>query len=619
MRTIELLAPAKNLECAIAAIDSGADAVYIGGPSYGARVNASNKIEDIKSICDYAHLFGVKVHVTLNTILTDEELKVARELTFKLYDIGVDALIVQDLGLINGPLPPLEIHASTQQDNSSLEKVKFLEEAGFDQVVLARELSLKEIRNIKNNTNVKLEAFIHGALCVGMSGRCYLSEVITERSANRGECAQLCRVAQSLYDSNNNCLAKDKYLLSLKDLNQSKNLEELINIGISSFKIEGRLKDVNYVKNVTSWYRKLIDDIIKTKTDIVKSSYGTITTLYTPDVSKSFNRGFTEYNAHEIKNNYANFDAPGFVGNKIGTLVKQNNHWLKICLNKGLQLNNGDSLNYYDQNGILNGFRVSTVQNGNEIEVFQELPKIQLNTIFYRNKDADFEKKLSNPKATTRKLKLQLVYNETDKEIIITAIDEMNDSVTEIYTLDEIQIANNIDSLKKNLLEKLSRLGDTIYTLTKLDFNLKYNYFIPQSVLNQLRRNVISKLYTKKQNLRRNIKHNFINAPLLPKSEQNLGFKANILNKSAKDFYENHGAINVTYALEKHCKKQTNQSDVSNKIILVSKHCLRFCFGKCPIHHHVKPEDLYLKIGNETFKLEFDCKKCLMLVKTINK
>ncbi len=273
MRTIELLAPAKNLECGLAAIDSGADAVYIGGPSFGARVNAPNSLDDIKQLCDYAHLFGARIHVTVNTILNDEELKKARELTFKLYDAGVDALIIQDLGLLNGPLPPLELHASTQQNNQTPEKVLFLEQAGFSQVVLARELSLKEIRAIREKTSVKLEAFIHGALCVGVSGRCYLSAAVTGRSANRGECAQLCRVKQSLFDAQGKALARDKYLLSMRDLNQSANIEELIDAGISSFKIEGRLKDVSYVRNITAYYRNKIDEILKKRHDLMRSSF----------------------------------------------------------------------------------------------------------------------------------------------------------------------------------------------------------------------------------------------------------------------------------------------------------------------------------------------------------
>lgn len=604
MKRIELLAPAKNKECGFAAIDSGADAVYIGGPSFGARVNAANTLEDIKELCDYAHLFGAKIHVTINTILDDEELEKARELTFKLYDIGVDALIIQDLGLINGPLPPLEIHASTQQDNSTPQKVQFLEKAGFSQVVLARELSVNEIKKIRENTTVKLEAFIHGALCVGISGRCYLSAALTGRSANRGECAQLCRVAQSLYDAKGNILAKDKYLLSLKDLNQSQNLEELIDAGISSFKIEGRLKEENYVRNVVAYYRQKIDSIISRRDDLERSSYGTTTTNFVPDVSKSFNRGFTEYNFHEKKDNYANFDAPGFVGQKIGKLVKQKNRDLTFSLFKNTIIHNGDSLNYYDNHGVLNGFRISSLKDQNTAEIFQEIPFIKAGTVFYRNKDAEFEKALSG-KSSVRKLKLKLTYSENDNGIVLSGRDETNTETSVEISLDDKQTANDLDKLKSNIASKLGRLGDSVYTLEKLDINFSAKYFVPQSLLNNLRRNLIEKLNRIKTDNRKETVHNFRNAPMLPEKEQHLGFMANIYNEKALDFYKNHGAKEIVSAYE----KERNHSEAC---VLTSKHCLRYCFNLCPKRHKVKAQDLYLVIGKAKFRLEFDCKNCFM-------
>ena len=450
MRTIELLAPAKNLTCAIAAINAGADAVYIGGPSYGARVNAANTLDDIKAVCDYAHLFGAKVHVTINTILTDKELETARELTFKLYEIGVDALIIQDLGLINGDLPPLEIHASTQQDNSTVEKVSFLEKAGFSQVVLARELSINQIKEIHDKTNVKLEAFVHGALCVGVSGRCYLSYALTKRSANRGECSQLCRVPQTLTDSNGKVLAKDNYLLSMKDLNQSKNLEEMIDAGVSSFKIEGRLKDENYVKNVTAYYRNKIDKILEKRSDLKRSSFGESILQFTPDVNKSFNRGFTEYNTHEKKENYANFDAPGFVGVEIGKLISQKGNDLTFALKKKVLLNNGDSINYYNSQGNLEGFRISKVKDKNTAEIFQDIEKIKSGTLFYRNKDAEFERALLDPKSAVRKLKLYLEYSETEDGIKLSGV---KTAIKKVYTAIE---ANDKEAAAAELLNATS-------------------------------------------------------------------------------------------------------------------------------------------------------------------
>lgn len=604
MRTIELLAPAKNLECAIAAIDSGADAVYIGGPSFGARVNAGNSLEDIKTLCDYAHLFGAKVHVTINTILTDAELKEARELTFKLYTLGVDALIIQDLGLLQGPLPPLEIHASTQQDNSTLEKVQFLEQAGFSQVVLARELSLKEIRQIKEHTQVKLEAFIHGALCVGISGRCYLSAAITGRSANRGKCAQLCRVMQTLRDENGKVLAQDKYLLSMRDLNQSKNIAALIDAGVSSFKIEGRLKDINYVRNVTAFYRQAIDKVLAGRDDVKRSSFGTTTTTFTPDVSKSFNRGFTEYNTHEEKANYANFDAPGYVGVKIGTLISQKGHDLSFKLFKNVELHNGDSLNYFKNDESLDGFRISSVKNQNTAEIFSELPRIDKGTIFYRSKDAEFEKAL-NGKSSSRKLKLNFEYSENAQGISLKACDETGTQIEVCASLPELQVARDETKLRENIKGKLGRLGDSVYELCELKINLPHAYFVPQSILNNLRREAIDKLNTCKQEKRKHIEHHFEKAPLLPKKEQELGFMANIYNQSAMEFYKKHGACEPVLAYE--AQKQHDE-----ECVLVSKHCLRYCFKLCPKYHKVKAPDLFLDIGKSTFKLDFDCRNCYM-------
>lgn len=603
MHTIELLAPAKDIECAKAAIDSGADAIYIGGPSFGARVNASNSIEDIEEICKYAHLFKAKVHVTLNTILSDDELNYAQEIINMLYDVGVDVLIIQDLGILSLDLPPIEIHASTQQDNRTVEKVKFLEDAGFSQVVLARELSLREIKEIKANTNIKLETFIHGALCVGISGRCYLSQALTNRSANRGECAQLCRVAQSLYDANGNALAKNKFLLSLKDFNQSNNIEELIKAGVSSFKIEGRLKDVNYVRNVTAFYNQKINEILKKYPDIKRSSFGTSITNFKPELSKSFNRGFTDYNFYEKKDNYANFLAPGFVGTEIGTLISNDKHSLVLKLNDGITIHNGDSLNYYQPNGTLDGFRISVAKD-NIAEIFQDLPIIKPGTVFYRNKDAEFEKLLNGKNPSFRKLKLSLFYTEYEDKIELKAVDEIGAQAVIVKPI-AVQKAQNIDKLLSTLKDKLSKLGDTVYELDELKLNTNLYHFVPVSIINELRREVILKLDTSKHLTRNLVHHNFKNIPLLPESERNLGFKANIYNKKAFNFYKEHGASEPVKAYE--------LNSVANpQELLFSKHCLRYCFNLCPKNHNVKAQDLYLQIGNSYFKLNFNCSKCEM-------
>ena len=349
-KTVELLAPARDLACGIAAVDCGADAVYIGGPSFGARVNAGNSVEDLAQLCRYARRFGVKIHVTVNTILDDREIREAQTLINRLYEIGVDALIVQDLGLLELDLPPLELHASTQQNNATPAKARFLDEAGFSQIVLARELSIGQIREISSAVkNARLEFFVHGALCAGISGRCYLSQCVTGRSANRGECAQLCRVPQTLRTASGEILAKDQFLLSMRDLNNTDNLEELMDAGIQSFKIEGRLKDEVYVRNITSWYRQKIDEILERRSDrYVRSSHGHSVYTYVPDVSKSFNRGYTEYNLHEKKECYANFKSPKSVGTEVAQVVRNSGRQIQVKPLHGQILHNGDKCNYFN-------------------------------------------------------------------------------------------------------------------------------------------------------------------------------------------------------------------------------------------------------------------------------
>lgn len=612
MRSIELLAPAKDLKCGMTAILSGADAVYIGGPSYGARVNAPNSLEDIGSLCDFAHLYGARVHVALNTILNDSELEEARELAFRLYDAGADALIIQDLGLINGPLPPIELHASTQQDNSSPDKIEFLEKAGFSQAVLARELSIREIRDIRARAgNIKLEAFVHGALCVGMSGRCYLSAAVTGRSANRGECAQLCRVAQSLYDANGKILAKDRFLLSLKDLNQTANLKELIGAGISSFKIEGRLKDEGYVRNITAWYRKKLDEVIDADPELCRSSFGTTVTSFMPNPAKSFNRGFTEYNTHEEKDNYANFSAPGYVGEKIGTLTGASGHVLKFRLFRDVTLHNGDSLNYYKSDAELAGFRISRVIDGNQAEIFQELPFIKPGTMFYRSKDAEFESELTDT-SSVRTLDLTLEYFESETGIGLKGHDEVTavKDITVTMELPECSEAKDRQKLTDNIKAKIGRLGGTCYNLRELSLNLTHYHFVPQSILNELRRRFIEELRLEKNRLmKKETNHNPDNLKdvRIADSELNLGFRANIFNRAADRFYLEHGAEYTVPAYEKSKGSEPRE-------VLVSKHCLHYCFGLCPKRHGVRKQDLYLKIGKTFFRIKNSCAKCRMIL-----
>ena len=374
-RKIELLAPAKNLECGIEAVNHGADAVYIGAPKFGARAAAVNSLEDIAALTDYAHLYGVRIYVTVNTILKDEELEETERMIDALYRIGVDALIVQDMGITRLNLPPIPLHASTQMDNRTPEKVRFLADAGFKQVVLARELSLHEIEGIHRACpDVPLEVFVHGALCVSYSGQCYVSQACFGRSANRGECAQFCRLPFSLVDADGKVIVRDKHLLSLKDLNQSELLEQLLDAGATSLKIEGRLKDVTYVKNVTAAYRQKLDEILARRPEYARASSGRCHYTFTPRLDKSFSRGFTHYFLQGRERDIASFDTPKSLGEAMGTMKEQRGGWISVAGVK--PFHNGDGVCYLDEQGRLQGFRINRV-DGNKLYPAGEMPRIR--------------------------------------------------------------------------------------------------------------------------------------------------------------------------------------------------------------------------------------------------
>ena len=383
-RKIELLAPAKNLECGIAAVDHGADAIYIGAPRFGARAAAGNSLEDIAELVRYAHVYNVRIYVTVNTILKDEELKDTEKMIWDLYRAGVDALIVQDMGLLELNLPPIPLHASTQMDNRTPQKVRFLAEAGFRQVVLARELSLVEIGNIHHACpDVPLEVFVHGALCVSYSGQCYVSQACFGRSANRGECAQFCRLAFYMVDADGKSIVRNKHLLSLKDLNQSEELEQLLDAGASSLKIEGRLKDVSYVKNVTAYYRQKLDSVFKRRKEYIRASSGKVKLEFKPQLDKSFSRGFTNYFLFDRNKDIFSFDTPKSLGEEMGTVKEIRGNYLTVAGIKSF--NNGDGVCFLDQTGKLQGFRINRVENNKLFP--QEMPRIKPRTILYRNFD----------------------------------------------------------------------------------------------------------------------------------------------------------------------------------------------------------------------------------------
>ena len=498
-RKIELLAPARNLECGIEAINHGADAVYIGAPKFGARAAAVNSLEDIAALVEYAHLYNVRIYVTVNTILKEEELKETEEMIRELYRIGVDALIVQDMAIAKLELPPIPLHASTQMDNRTVDKVRFLRDAGFRQVVLARELSLREIGKIHEACpDIPLEVFVHGALCVSYSGQCYVSQACFGRSANRGECAQFCRLPFSLVDAEGKMIAKDKHLLSLKDLNQSEELEALLDAGASSLKIEGRLKDVSYVKNVTAAYRQKLDAIFARRKEYTRASSGKCRFDFKPQLDKSFSRGFTHYFLHGRSKDIFSFDTPKSLGEEMGTMKESRGNYLTVAGVKSFS--NGDGVCYLDEQGRLQGFRINRV-DGNKLYP-QEMPRIKPRTMLYRNFDQEFERILAR-KSSERKIAVCILLAENNFGFSLTMTDEDDNSVTLTLPRDrEPARTPQADNLKN----QLAKLGNTPFEAERIDIDFSENWFIPASVLSELRRQLVEQLIiARKVNYRREL------------------------------------------------------------------------------------------------------------------
>ncbi|MBP6065053.1 U32 family peptidase [Bacteroides sp.] len=604
-RKIELLAPAKNLECGIEAINHGADAVYIGAPKFGARVAANNSLEDIAALVAHAHLYNARIYVTLNTILKDEELKETEELIHELYRIGVDALIVQDMGILNLNLPPIPLHASTQTDNRTPEKVRFLADAGFRQVVLARELSLREIREIHTACpDVPLEVFVHGALCVSYSGQCYISEARSGRSANRGACAQFCRMPFNLVDADGKIIAQEKHLLSLKDLNQIDELEQLLDAGASSFKIEGRLKDVSYVKNVTAAYRKALDRIFARRTEYASASSGTTRFDFTPQLDKSFSRGFTSYYLHGRGADVASFDTPKSLGEEMGTMKEIRDNYLVVAGVK--PFNNGDGVCYIDEQGKLQGFRVNRV-DANKLYP-QEMPRIKPRTVLYRNFDQEFERVLAR-KSAERKIAVTLSLTENNFGFSLTLTDEDANSVTLAlpYTK-ELARTPQTDNLKT----QLAKLGNTPFEATRIDIDFTDNWFLPASVLADLRRQATEQLLAARRiNYRQ--ERVVLKPTTHPFPQTTLTYLGNVMNAQAASFYQSHGVQSIAPAFEK--------EPVPDAVLMFSKHCLRYSMGWCPVHQRrLSPykEPYYLEsTDGKRYLLTFDCKNCQMKVSAV--
>ena len=611
---IELLAPAKNLECGVEAIKHGADAVYIGAPKYGARAAAGNSLDDLQQLAEYAHRFGAKVYVTLNTIIYDEELTEVERLVWKLYRIGIDALIVQDMALLTMNLPPIALHASTQTDNRTPEKVQFLYENGFSQVVLARELSLDEIAAIHRACPVPLEAFVHGALCVSYSGQCYASQACFGRSANRGECAQFCRLPFDLVDADGRIIEKNRHLLSLKDMNRSAHLEAMMDAGVCSFKIEGRLKDVSYVKNVTAYYRQAIDAVLARRPEYKRASQGVSTYTFTPQLDKSFNRGFTDYFLTGRSEVYS-FATPKSVGEPIGHVKEVGRGYLTVSSSK--PFHNGDGLCFIDQRGELQGFRVNRVE-GTRLYP-KEMPRgLSACMPLFRNYDQDFERLLARPSAE-RRIPIYMILRDLPFGFSLTLTDEEGYGTTVNFTRDK-ELART--EQRAGIEAGLTKLGGTILTAKSVEIDFTDNWFIPSSVVADMRRTGVE-AYERARKLR---------PPLTPPKEGNmalrglktpspweraggeassLSYLANIANHRAADFYRARGAEKVAPAYE--------LSAPRGATLMFCRHCLRYAMGWCP-HRGGKPSPYrepytLVSADGKRFALTFDCKQCVMMVK----
>ena len=604
MRKIELLSPAKNLECGLAAINHGADAVYIGASQFGARAAAGNSVEDIATLVQYAHKFRVKVLVALNTILTDDQLPEAEKLIWDIYNAGADALIIQDMGILKLNLPPIALHASTQTDNRTVEKVKFLQDVGFSRVVLARELSLKQITEIASQTDVELEAFVHGALCVSYSGQCYMSQANCERSANRGQCAQYCRLPYQLTDADDNLLAKNKHLLSLKDLDLSDFLEEMMEAGVSSFKIEGRLKGVDYVKNITAYYRKRMDAILDGSTRYQRASAGRTTLLFEPNPEKSFRRSNTDYFLHGRKHDIVQQDTPKSLGEPIGKVTYIGRNFFEV--QNGTELNNGDGLCFINKQGDLTGFRVNRVERK---QIFPaDMPRMDVGVFLYRNQDQAFEKILKG-KTSERRVGVEIFFGETPDGFFIQLTDEDGISTT-FEAVCGKQPAQKPEVVNDNIKNQLSKLGNTIYEATYIQIQINSPWFFPASQLGEWRRQAIEQL--DEIRTQSYVRETALGAKQTTFPAKALTYLGNLTNKLSEEFYREHGVEEVMPGFE--VKAQEGVP------LMFCKHCIKFNMGWCPKEGYKATfkEPLYLRNNDQVYELSFDCKACEMRISKSN-
>jgi putative protease len=602
---LELLAPARNLEIGRLAVLAGADAVYIGAPQFGARQAASNSWDDIAELIEFAHQYYVKVYIALNTIFFDNEIKAVQEAINKAYTLGADALIIQDMAILEMDLPPIPLFASTQTDNRNSEQIKFLEAAGLSRVILARELSLEQIADIRAQTKIELESFVHGALCVSLSGRCYFSCALSgvSRSANRGACQQVCRTVFSLVDANGQELIKDKYLLSLKDLNLSAVLPELIAAGVTSFKIEGRLKDATYVANVTAKYRQELDKIIEqSQGRYRRASSGRAQLDFKPDLAKTFNRGYTDYFINGRHNHISSPDFQKSLGKLVGQVKRVDHRY--FTLDRAADLHNTDGLCWLNSRDQLVGTNINLVKDG-KIYPNKWLP-LKPGTFVYRNQDLSFEKAAVN--GVSRFIKIAFKIKETVAGVAIEISDEDDNRATLDFTGYQ-ERAEKPEQAEETWRQQLTKLGGTIFESNQVSYEWTAPLFVPVGILNEWRRQLLAALMVEriKNYPQLTVKHQSTSQPFPLKK---LDYSFNVANQLADKFYQRHGAVEIEAAFEK-------QTAIKGKKIMTTKHCLRYELGACPKYKTKAAlkklaEPLYLVQGSKKYRLGFNCAECLM-------
>ena len=616
---LELLAPAKNLECGIAAIHHGADAVYIGAPRFGAREAAGNSVGEIEKLASEARVYGAKTYVALNTILYDNELEEAGRIIRQVYEAGADALIIQDIGLLEMDLPPISLHASTQANNFTAAKIKFLQEVGFKRAVLARELSLGQINEIADHTSIELEAFVHGSLCVSLSGQCFMSHAVGGRSANRGACAQPCRKKYTLTDAENRIIVQDKHLLSLKDLDRSGSIGELAAAGVRSFKIEGRLKDIDYVKNITAFYREELDRILTGNPEFMPASLGKTTFFFTPDPAKTFQRGITEYFLRGRKDPVAGLDSPKSFGEELGEVTQVTRDSFRLSGTK--QIANNDGLTFVSKYGESTGLKVNKTEK--ELIYPDKMNGVFVGAKMCRNSDHTFQMALER-KSAERKIPVSISLFETTDgfsvraALVAATTGEPTRDVPTIFSLMISKVpANDPVKSQENILRQLAKSGNTPFLVTNIDTGSNEKYFFTAQQLNELRRGLLDLLLIERMALPpdRELQDQTIpaktKANTYPFPSDAFHFENNISNRLAMQFYRRHGIDNPELAVEK-------RTITGRLQVMTTKHCLKHELGYCPKFGGTAPsglsEPFVLNDGANCFELEFDCRNCMMKV-----